>query len=72
MTEEHSKKEREAIINSIVQEVISRQKFSFLFWRQFFIGIAYGLGASIGAAAILGSVVYVYRNFLELLLERVI
>ncbi len=63
--ESKTKKQQKKIIGMLADEILSRQKFSFLIFRQFVIGIAYGLGASLGAAIIGGALIYIYRNILQ-------
>jgi hypothetical protein len=52
------------VVNLLANEILSRQKLSSLMMRQFLIGVAYGLGATLGAAAVVGILAYIYKNFL--------
>ena len=60
----NDQKAKNQIIDLLADEISARQRLSNLVARHFVIGIAYGLGASVGAAAIIAIIVYVYRNFL--------
>jgi len=56
--------EADRVIKLLAAEVLARQKIKYLIFRQFFVGVAYGLGASLGAAIIGGALIYLYRNIL--------
>jgi hypothetical protein len=64
MRDESKNKQADLIIKLIAREVLLKQKLSVLLWRQFLIGIAYGLGASIGAALVGAGLIYIYQKLI--------